>query len=243
MTAKQKKPKKKGIYEKFVKRPQDCFCALLVLVVLSPVMLVIALAVRVMLGTPVIFKQKRPTRGGRVFTMYKFRTMTDKRDAEGNLLSDAHRLTRFGQWLRSTSMDELPGFFNVFVGDMSAVGPRPQTLSNVVFMTDEQRRRQSVRAGMTGLAQVSGRNCVTWEERIALDLAYVDHITFLGDWKILFQTIWCVFKRKGINMEGMATMEGLAESLLRQGKISQQEYEDKLEEARQLEMAMLEGEL
>ena len=197
---------KKHFYEKYIKRPQDFICALLAIIVLSPVMLVTALLVRIKLGSPVIFKQERPGKGGEIFKLYKFRSMSDKRDPDGNLLPDKDRLTPFGMKLRSTSLDELPELINILKGDMSVVGPRPLMVEYLPRYNEHQARRHEVRPGFTGLAQVHGRNAITWEEKFDWDVKYVDNITFLGDWKIIFQTIATVLKHEGISAEGEATM-------------------------------------
>lgn len=198
---------KKGFYEKFIKRPQDFLCALAAVIVLSPVMLVTAILVRTKLGSPVIFKQERPGLNGKIFTLYKFRTMTDKKDENGNLLPDEIRLTNFGKKLRSTSLDELPELFNILNGDMSVVGPRPLLVRYLPRYNAHQARRHEVRPGFTGLAQVNGRNAISWEEKFDWDIKYVDNITFLGDWKIIFKTVGTVLKREGISSETSATME------------------------------------
>ena len=195
-----------GVYEKYIKRPQDFICALLAIIVLSPVMLVTALLVRIKLGSPVIFEQERPGKGGAIFKLYKFRSMSDKRDPDGNLLPDKDRLTPFGMKLRSTSLDELPELINILKGDMSVVGPRPLMVEYLPRYNEHQARRHEVRPGFTGLAQVHGRNAITWEEKFDWDVKYVDNITFLGDWKIIFQTIATVLKHEGISAEGEATM-------------------------------------
>lgn len=198
---------KQGFYERYIKRPQDFCCALAALIVLSPVMAVTALLVRLKLGSPVIFKQERPGLNGKVFTLYKFRTMTDEKDEEGNLLPDDVRLTKFGKLLRSTSLDELPELFNILKGDMSVVGPRPLLVRYLPLYNKHQRRRHEVRPGFTGYAQVHGRNAISWEEKFDLDVEYVDHVTFLGDWKIILQTVKTVLKREGISSESSVTME------------------------------------
>ena len=198
---------KKGFYEKFIKRPQDFLCALAGIVVLSPVMLITAVLVRTKLGSPVIFKQERPGLNGKVFMLYKFRTMNDKKDAQGNLLPDEVRLTRFGKKLRSTSLDELPELFNILKGDMAVVGPRPLLVRYLPRYNAHQARRHEVRPGFTGYAQVNGRNSITWEDKFDKDVYYVDHVTFLGDWKIIFQTIKTVVKKEGISSDTSATME------------------------------------
>lgn len=198
---------KKGFYEKFVKRPQDFLCALLAAIVLSPVMLVTAILVRIRLGSPVIFKQERPGLNGKIFRLYKFRTMTDQKDEEGNLLPDEVRLTGFGKKLRSTSLDELPELFNIIRGDMAVVGPRPLLVRYLPRYNAHQARRHEVRPGFTGYAQVHGRNAITWEDKFDKDVYYVDHVSFLGDWKIIFQTVGTVLKREGISSDTSATME------------------------------------
>lgn len=198
---------KKGVYEKYIKRPQDMLCALLALIVLSPILFITAFLVRVKLGSPVIFKQERPGLNGKIFTLYKFRTMTDERDSEGNLLPDEVRLTKFGKLLRSTSLDELPELLNILFGDIAVIGPRPLLVEYLPRYNAEQRRRHEVRPGLSGLAQVNGRNAISWEDKFKYDVQYVDHVTFLGDWKIIFQTILNVIKRDGINSETAATME------------------------------------
>ena len=198
---------KQGIYERYIKRPQDFCCALAAIIVLSPVMAVTALLVRIKLGSPVLFKQERPGLNGKVFTLYKFRTMTDEKDSEGNLLPDEVRLTSFGKLLRSTSLDELPELFNILNGDMSVVGPRPLLVKYLPLYNEHQARRHEVRPGFTGYAQVHGRNAICWEEKFNLDVEYVDHVTFLGDWRIIFQTVRTVLKREGISSETAATME------------------------------------
>ncbi len=189
---------RKGFYERYLKRPQDFLCALAALLALSPVMLVVAVLVWVHLGSPVLFAQQRPGRNGRVFTLYKFRSMSNAADADGRLLPDEERLGHFGQVLRSTSLDELPALVNILRGDLSMVGPRPLLVQYLPRYTAAQARRHEVRPGFTGYAQVHGRNAISWEEKFAYDVQYVDHITFLGDWKIILQTVVTVFRREGI---------------------------------------------
>lgn len=198
---------KKGFYEKYIKRSQDFLLALLALILFSPVLAVTALLVRTKLGSPVIFTQERPGLDGRIFKLYKFRSMTDERDADGKLLPDEVRLTNFGKKLRATSLDELPELINILKGDMSVVGPRPLLVQYLSRYNEHQARRHEVRPGFTGLAQVNGRNTISWEEKFDWDVKYVDHVTFLGDWKIIFKTVKTVLKRDGISSESSVTME------------------------------------
>ncbi|WP_342580947.1 sugar transferase [Ureibacillus sp. FSL W7-1570] len=198
---------KGGIYKRFIKRPMDFILSLIAIIVLSPIFLIVALLVKIKLGSPVIFKQQRPGLNEKIFTMYKFRTMTDERDENGELLPDSVRLTKFGKFLRSTSLDELPELFNILKGDMSIVGPRPLLVQYLPLYNDHQKRRHEVRPGLTGLAQVNGRNAISWEEKFDLDVRYVDHVSFIGDWKIILLTVKKVFVREGINSETAATME------------------------------------
>lgn len=198
---------KQGFYEKYVKRPQDFLCALAAVFILSPVLLAVAACVRIKLGSPVLFRQQRPGMNEKIFSLCKFRTMTDERDEEGELLPDEKRLTKFGKWLRATSLDELPELWNILRGDMAVIGPRPLLVQYLPLYSAKQRRRHEVRPGLSGLAQVHGRNAVSWEEKFELDVEYVNGITFLGDWKIVFQTIGKVLKREGIQGENTATME------------------------------------
>lgn len=204
---KAKNIKSKGIYEKFVKRPMDCFLATLCLLIFSPLMLILAALVRIFLGAPVLFEQERPGKDGKVFKLYKFRTMTDKRDEDGQLLADELRLTAFGKMLRSSSLDELPELFNIIKGEMSLIGPRPLLVQYLPLYNQEQARRHEVRPGLTGLAQSRGRNSLSWEEKFKLDVKYVDHITFLGDLKIIADTAMQVLKRNGISDNSGVTME------------------------------------
>lgn len=198
---------KRGIYRNYLKRPMDLLLSLVAIIILSPVMLVIAILVRIKLGSPVIFTQKRVGLNEKIFTLYKFRTMTGARDENGNLLPDEFRLTKFGSFLRSTSIDELPELFNILKGDMSIVGPRPLLVEYLPFYNEHQKRRHELRPGLSGLAQINGRNAISWEERFNLDVLYVDNVSFLGDWKVIFLTLMKVFKREGISSSTAATME------------------------------------
>ena len=185
-----------GPYEKHIKRPQDFLCALLAIIVLSPVMLITAILVRVKLGSPVLFKQDRPGKDEKIFKLYKFRSMTSEVDKNGKLLPDEVRLTSFGKKLRSTSLDELPELLNILRGDMSVVGPRPLMVQYLPRYNEHQARRHEVRPGFTGLAQVHGRNAISWEKKFDWDVKYVNNITFLGDWKIIFGTVKTVLKHR-----------------------------------------------
>lgn len=196
-----------GFYEKYVKRMQDFLCAGAALVVLSPVMAVTAVLVKTKLGSPILFTQERPGKDGKVFKLYKFRTMTGEKDKNGNLMPDEIRLTKFGKALRATSIDELPELINIVKGDMSVVGPRPLLVRYLERYNEHQARRHEVRPGFTGLAQVNGRNAISWEDKFNWDVKYVDNITFLGDWKIIFKTVATVLKKDGINSETSSTME------------------------------------
>lgn len=195
------------MYERHFKRMQDLTLASLALLVLSPILFVVGVMIRIKLGGPIFFLQERPGKDGIVFHLIKFRTMTEERDENGELLPDDKRLTPFGQKLRSLSIDELPSLINIIKGDLSIVGPRPLLVEYLPRYSVEQKRRHEVRPGLTGLAQVNGRNRLSWEDRFNLDVRYVDHITFLGDWNIVVQTVYKVFKRDGISSETSATME------------------------------------
>lgn len=223
-------------YKQFFKRFYDIFCALLALTVFFWLYALIAILVKIKLGSPVLFTQIRPGKKGkdgkeRLFKLYKFRSMTDERDENGNLLPDEKRLTKFGAFLRSTSLDEIPEAINILKGDMSVIGPRPQLVRDMVFMSEEQRHRHDVRPGLSGLAQVRGRNAISWEGKLSADLEYVQEMSLFGDMKIIFLTVIKALKREGITEEGMATAEDYGDELLRLGSISLAEYEEKQFEA------------
>lgn len=196
-----------GFYEKYIKRPQDFLCALVAIIVLSPIMAITAIVVRVKIGTPILFKQERPGKNSKIFKLYKFRTMTNEKNENGNLLPDDERLTTFGKCLRATSLDELPELLNILKGDMAVVGPRPLLVKYLPRYNSHQARRHEVRPGFTGLAQVNGRNSISWEEKFDLDVKYVDQISFLNDWRIIAETVLVVLKRDGINSNSSSTME------------------------------------
>ena len=186
------------MYAKYIKRVLDLILSLMALIILMPLMIIITILVRIKLGSPVIFKQERPGKNEKIFTLYKFRTMTDKKDENGNLLPDSERLTKFGKILRSTSLDELPELFNILKGDMAIVGPRPLVVQYLPYYTDEERHRHDVRPGLTGLAQVSGRNLLKWEEKLRKDVEYVERYNFLYDLKIILETIKNVLLKKDV---------------------------------------------
>ena len=221
------KHKPYGPYEKFFKRPLDIICGVAALLVFWWLYIIVAVLVRIKLGSPVIFKQERPGRDEKIFCLYKFRTMTNERDESGKLLPDGQRLTGFGKWLRATSLDELPEALNILKGDMSVIGPRPQLVRDMVFMTAEQRRRHTVRPGLSGLAQINGRNGIEWEEKLQYDLQYIKKVSFVEDIKIVLCTVKKVLKTESISYEGMATAEDFGDHLLRTGKVSKLEYDEK----------------
>ena len=196
-----------GSYEKCIKRPLDAFLATGALIVFSPILLIIAILVRVKLGSPVLFRQERPGKDEKIFKLYKFRTMTNERDENGELLPDEIRLTKFGKFLRSTSLDELPELLNIVKGDMAVVGPRPLLVRYLPRYNEEQHHRHDVRPGLSGYAQAHGRNAVSWEDKFAMDVWYANHITFSTDVKIIWNTVMAVVKRDGISSETSATME------------------------------------
>lgn len=198
---------KGGLYRLYFKRPMDFILSLLAIIILSPVFIITGILVRTKLGSPILFKQNRPGLDEKIFTMYKFRTMTDQKDENGELLPDHIRLTKFGKMLRATSLDELPELFNILKGDMSIIGPRPLLVQYLALYSENQKRRHDVRPGLSGLAQINGRNAISWEDKFNLDVEYVDNISCIEDWKIIFLTIKKVFVREGINSESAATME------------------------------------
>ena len=190
-----------GLYNKYIKRILDILISLTFIVLFSWLYLILVILVRIKLGSPVLFCQERPGYNEKIFTLYKFRTMTDKRDEKGNLLPDSERLTKFGSMLRSTSLDELPEMFNILEGDMSLIGPRPLLVEYLPYYTEEERLRHSVRPGLTGLAQVSGRNYLAWDKRLARDVEYVNHISFIMDVRIIIKTIMVVFKKEDVSVD------------------------------------------
>lgn len=219
------------MYEKYLKRPLDFFLSLCALIVLSPVILVLTVVgAFAMKGNP-FFTQLRPGKDEKIFRLIKFRTMTCEKDSDGNFLPDDIRLTKYGKFLRSTSLDELPELFNILKGDMAVIGPRPQLVRDMVFMTDTQRLRHTVRPGLSGLAQVNGRNAIKWENKLAFDLEYIENITFFGDIRIIFETLIKVFKRENINDENMETAEDFGDYLLRTGAVTEDDYRQNLAES------------
>lgn len=230
--------KKQGIYERYIKRLLDIICALAALIVFGWLYIIVAVLVRVKLGSPVLFTQPRPGKDEKIFKLYKFRTMTDARDENGKLLPDDVRLTKFGKALRSTSLDELPEAFNILKGDMSVIGPRPQLVRDMVFMTPEQRLRHTVRPGLSGLAQTRGRNALSWDGKLETDLEYIQHVTFLGDLKIIFDTVKQVFfRQKGLensDVDEVDITDDFGDYLLKAGRVSMEEYIEKQAEAKEL---------
>ena len=236
--------RKCGVYELYIKRVMDIVCSLAAIIVFSWLYIIVAILVRVKLGSPVLFKQPRPgkidikTGREKIFHMYKFRSMSDERDENGNLLPDDVRLGKFGKALRATSLDELPEAFNILKGDMSIIGPRPQLVRDMVFMTDAQRLRHTAKPGLSGLAQTRGRNALSWDAKLATDIEYIENITFLGDVKIIIKTVKQVFfKEKGIEggtVDEIDITDDFGDFLLKAGKISKEEYNKKQEETRKL---------
>lgn len=232
--------RKRHIYEKYIKRMCDLFIAELSIIMLLPVVLFLCILVKVKLGSPIIFVQERPgiidNKGHEIiFKMYKFRTMTNEKDINGKLLPDEKRLTKFGKWLRSTSLDELPELFNVINGTMSLIGPRPQLVRDLVFMSDEQRVRHTARPGLSGLAQVNGRNNISWEEKFEWDKKYIQKISFFTDLMIIVKTINKAFiKKEGITQTDFVTAEDFGDYLLRTMKITQNEYNARQDLAKEI---------
>ena len=228
-----------GIYSRYIKRLIDILCALLTMILFFWLYGIVALLVRINLGSPVIFKQPRPgkidpkTGEEKIFTLFKFRTMTDEKDENGKLLPDSVRLTRFGKLLRSTSLDELPEVLNILTGHMSVIGPRPQLVRDMVFMTDEQRRRHLVRPGLSGLAQVSGRNALAWEVKLRIDLEYIERISFREDFKIVLKTIYKMFKRDP-EVNEIDICDDFGDYLLKEKKVTLECYQQKQRHAAEL---------
>ena len=213
-----KRHKLYGPYEAYFKRPFDFVCGVLAITVFSWLYIIVAILVKIKLGSPILFTQDRPGRNEKIFKLYKFRTMTNERDAEGKLLPDKARLTKFGKILRATSLDELPEAFNIIKGDMSVVGPRPLLVKYLPYYDEEQHRRHEVRPGLSGYAQVHGRNAVSWDDKFIMDVKYVDHITFLGDVKIILGTVLNVIKKEGITSATSATMESFIDYTVSKNK-------------------------
>lgn len=239
MTETQIKPTEKvnvsnGIYAKYIKRAMDFFLSFCAIVVLSPILIILTVVGAIaMKGNP-FFTQLRPGKNEKIFKLIKFRTMTCEKDKDENLLPDDKRLTKYGKFLRSTSLDELPELINILKGDMAVIGPRPQLVRDMVFMTERQRMRHMVRPGLSGLAQISGRNAINWENKLEYDIEYIQHITFLGDWKIIFLTVLKVFKREDISADGMETSEDLGDYLLENGIVDKEIYDEKQADALEL---------
>lgn len=233
--------RKMGFYEKYVKRLLDIICSIVIFILFGWLYIIIAIFVRIKLGSPILFMQPRPglidykTGKEHIFKMYKFRTMTDERDKEGNLFPDEVRLTKFGAWLRSTSLDELPEIFNILNGTMTLIGPRPQLVRDMVFMTKKQRMRHTAKPGLSGLAQINGRNAIPWDEKLEYDLDYIKNVSFIGDIKIIFKTIIKAFiKQEGITEEGNVTAADYGDYLLLNNRITMEMYNAKQAEAKEL---------
>ena len=222
-------------YQRYGKRVIDLCLSLVLLILFWWVLAIVAIMVRVKLGSPVLFRQPRPGKDEKIFNLYKFRTMTDECDENGNLLPDEVRLTKFGKALRATSLDELPEVLNIVRGEMAIIGPRPQLVRDMVFMTPEQCKRHLVRPGLSGLAQVNGRNAIAWDDKLAYDLDYIEHITFAGDAAIFFKTLAKAFvKQEGITEDGMATAADYGDYLLAEGRVTREEYYGLQEQAKKL---------
>lgn len=233
--------RRRSFYEKYIKRLLDIVCSLLALIFFGWLFLIVAILVKINLGSPIVFKQARPgmiqpkTGKERIFLMYKFRTMTDKRDEQGNLLPDELRLGRFGKMLRNTSLDELLEVFNILKGDMSVIGPRPQLVRDMVFMSEEQRMRHTAKPGLSGLAQVKGRNAISWEEKLNLDLQYIHNVSFLNDLRLILETFQkAIVKREGITDGENATSLDYGDELLKSGKIDRDKYNHLQEYAKKI---------
>lgn len=224
-----------GIYDRYFKRPIDFMLSSLALIMLSPIMLITAIMVKANLGSPILFKQKRPGLNGEIFELWKFRTMTEALDSDGYLLPDSDRLTDFGKKLRSTSIDELPELFNIIKGEMAIVGPRPQLIRDMVFMNEKQRRRHTVRPGLSGLAQVRGRNALSWEQKLNIDLEYIEKITFLQDAGIILKTIIKVFKCEDITDKEHVTALDYGDYLLSKNMITKEKFNELQAYAKRLE--------
>ena len=219
------------MYAKYIKRPLDLFLSFCALVVLWPLLLVLTVIGTVMMKGNPFFTQLRPGRNEKIFKLVKFRTMTCEKDQNGKDLPDDLRLTKYGKFLRATSLDELPELLNILIGDMAVIGPRPLLVRDMVFMTDVQRLRHTVRPGLSGLAQINGRNAIKWENKLSYDLEYIENITFLGDVKIIFETFVKVFKRSDISEEGYGTAQDFGDYLLNNGEIDKVFYDLKQDEA------------
>ena len=224
----QNKKKKRTLYELFFKRFFDFTLSLLAIIILSPVFLIVWICSKISIGGKAIFAQYRPGKNGKIFKLYKFRSMTNKTDKNGNLLPDAQRITKFGKIIRKLSLDELPQLINILKGDMSIVGPRPRMVEECVFLDETQQDRFKVKPGITGWAQVNGRNSITFDKVVQFDKEYVEKISFWFDIKILFKTVGYVFKRKGVNKEGTVSNEFHGDYLLRTGQISEEYYAEKI---------------
>ena len=223
-----------GIYAKYIKRVMDFFLSFCAIVMLSPIMIFLTVVGAIaMKGNP-FFTQLRPGKNEKIFRLIKFRTMSCQTDKDGNLHPDDKRLTKYGKFLRSTSLDELPELINILNGNMAVIGPRPQLVRDMVFMTERQRMRHKVRPGLSGLAQISGRNAINWENKLEYDTEYIQNITFLGDWKIIFFTIKKVFERADISADGMETAEDLGDYLLEKGIVDKEIYAEKQADALKL---------
>ena len=222
-------------YYPFFKRVCDIICALAVFIFLWPLYLIVAILVKAKLGSPIYFKQVRPGKDGKLFTIYKFRTMTDEKDEHGNLLPDGDRLTKFGKWLRKTSLDEMPEAINILKGDMSVIGPRPFLVKDMVFFDEKTMKRQSVKPGLSGLAQVNGRNGISWEDKFKYDLKYIGHVSLWKDISLVFKTVFKSFvKKENINRDGFDTDENYGDYLLRTKQVERKEYDSKCALSKQL---------